>query len=402
MTENKKPAMMTASDAWVMGVLMPMLRLFDLPSTELVDGAGPFLHEAYLNIVELETREEVLADTAFRVYRGERSVIRQLQATDGSVTQTDALVYDLVTAMLNVRSAMNAGLIEGDEGRRALHFLGRQLQHQFATWKDFIIAFAAVYALTRAMVEQDDDETASDLASFNETANLMLEANGLWQLVPWKLGLPVEGDADIELVRRESLTSVIFYRNEAVIGDPVFAPSPRHWCLAVAAIYRCWWGEPIDTLEPAPMLPFILERDWGVTDADSAEETLNGLFVDQHVSRLAKLQRTDPTLPQQNPLAWDLVRLMQVATSAVCAGYATEASVLPMMIKAGERLQDAYQSWDDLIDAFRAGRYLWQRLNHIDPDESAEADDDLDEVLELLVTDPRSPMLRIPWAIPLA
>jgi Protein of unknown function (DUF1266) len=392
-------AQMTAADCWLLGALAPMIDLHELPRGALIDPLHRHEHQAYLDALGINSRDDALLEIVFRLYRGERCIIDELQRSEPDRYQGSSVSYDLVTALLVARAAGCAGLVPTDEARRLMHFVARQLQAQFGTWKEFIIGFAATYELTRDMVDQDPEVTKEELAQFHLTATGMLQPQGLWQLVPWKLALPIEGDADVELTRRERLANVIFYRHEAILGAPDFAPSAQHWCLAVASIYRAWWGEPIDALEPGDgeTMRTILDRDWGVTDRESLDETLHGLATDQHFSRLTTMQEEDSDLPQGNVLAWDLVRFMQVATSGISVGYQTLDNVMPAMSSVGQRLQQTYGSWDEMLDAFTTGRTLWQIYNDMPEEEINDPDDDLDAMIELLRADSRSPMVLVPW-----
>ncbi len=391
----------TATDAWLLGALMPMIDLVGLSNQKLFDLDYRFEHQEFLQQLERDTRNAVLVDLVYRLYRGERAIIAQFQRDDPSNTQVDPLVYDLMIGLLSCRAAGNAGLMQPDEARRVMHNLGRRLQGLYASWKELLVDFAQIYSLHRTIVGQDEQETMSDMQSFQASATNMLQPAGIWQLVSWNLPLPIEGDADIEMARKEWLTSAIFYRHEAVLGNPSFTESPTNWCLAVAAIYRAWWGEPIDSLEPAEMMPIVLSRDWGVDDRASLLETVDGCLNDRHFGALVEMQRKDDELPQENPLAWDLVRLMQVATSGVCSGFVTLDEVLPVMVEAGKRLQATYGSWTEMVVGFNTGRAVWQQMREMDDEDVETENDDLEEVLELLVSDPRSPMMLLPWSLPL-
>lgn len=393
-------AQMTAADGWLLGSLAPMIDLLELPRGALIDPIHRFEHQAYLEALDITSRDDALLQIVFRLYRGERCVIEELQRSEPDRYQGSSLGFDLVHALLVARAAGCTGLVPAAETRRVMHFVARQLQAQFGTWKEFVIGFASTYELTRHMLGQDPAATKEDLAQVHLTATGMLQAQGLWQLVPWKLALPVEGDADVELIRRERLANVIFYRHEAILGTPNFAPTPQNWCLAVASIYRAWWGEPIDALEPGDgeTMRTILERDWGIEDRESLDEALHGLATDQHFSHLTTMQEEDSDLPQGSVLAWDLVRFMQVATSGISVGYQTLENLLPAMISVGQRLQQTYGSWDEMLAAFQNGRTLWQIYNDLTEEEINDPDDDLDEMIELLRSDLRSPMVLVPWS----
>jgi hypothetical protein len=390
--KRKPPEPMNAGDAWLLGALSPYLNVLELPSEALIEPSSRAIHQDLLERLQRDSRDGVLADTVQRLYRGQRVEVARLQRAEPQRAQTDGLVFDLVMGLLTCRAALNTGILEGAEARAIMFALGRRLQSLFGSWRDFLIAFAQVYALQRELAGQEAAETALDMQSFHATATRLLEPGCLWQMIPWKLALP-DGEAELELATRTYLTAAIFYRHENGFG-----PSSLNWCLSVAAIYRTWWGEPIDSLEPAEMMMVILERDWTISKREDLLDTLEDLLIDGHCSILREMQADDPSLPQDDPLVWDLVRFMQLATSGVCVGFIDHEECLHLMLHAAKRLQQAYSGWSEMLAAFKVGRDLWMQMVGMDLEEVAADNESLDDVLEILASDERSPCLKVPWS----
>jgi hypothetical protein len=394
--KRQKTAPPTPAQTWVLAAITPMLEVADFSATQLFEPVGRPDQRQFAEMIGWVDAETVLEGVVQTMYAGERVQVARLQHANPSFPQVDAVVYDLVFALVGIRAAINAQGIDAEDGEGLLYAVARRLQAQFASWQAFGAAFVQAYGLQRQLTDQSTQETKADIVKLTSSMNRL--GVGLWQAVPWDLPLPMtnEGERHLERATRAFLSSALFYRDRAR-----FTPSSEHWCLAVAAVYRAWWGEPIDSLEGAEVITTILGRDWGVNDRDDLLGVLRSLLLEGHRPELTRMQRSDPQLSQVNPLAWDLVRFMQIATSGVCASFLTRDEARALMLHAAHPLQSAYGSWAEMLDAFQVGRDLWQRLVGIDLQEAAEGNADLDDLLETLKVDPYSPCVRVPWNQPL-
>ena len=391
---KRKPT--AASDAWLLAAISPLLDVMGMPSSVLLETKTRNQQVRFLSSVGLNSSEEVQTALVMGLYRGQRVLISRLQRAEPHRAQTDSLVYDLVLGILIARTATNAEFLKPDDGTALMLCFARRLQVLYANWSDFITALTEVYALQRELSGESAQVIERDTQKLKFSSAALLQPNALWQTTPWTLALPSNGEAELEMVRDAFLLNAIFYRDEAG-----FKASSNNWCLAVAAIYRAWWGVPIDSLEPAEITKHILERDWEVRNRKALLGTLESLILDGHCSDLQKLQRKDSSLPINNPLAWDLVRFMQIVTSGVCVGYVTLDEGRDLMLHAAKPLQAAYSSWAEMIAGFAVGRNLWQIHVGIQPDSVVKTNQDLTEILEILATDQRSPCLKVAWNQPL-
>jgi hypothetical protein len=384
----------TPAQTWVLGAITPMLEVADFAAAQLLEPPRRPDQLEFIKILGWEDVQEVLEGMVLSLYKGERVQIARLQHQHPQLPRVDGVVYDFVFTLVALRASINAELIDPEDGEGLLYAVARRLQMQFTGWAEFGNAFVQAYALQRQLTDQSAEETRADLDKLAQSmARLQI---GLWQAVPWSLELPTTGERHFERATRSFLTDALFYRDRAA-----FRPSSPNWSLAVAAVYRAWWGEPVDSLEAAEMVTTILARDWGVESRQDLFGAMRGMILEGHRPELTEMQRQEPNGSQVNVLAWDLVRYMQLATSGVCAGFITRDEADALMLHAAHPLQAAYGSWAEMLDAFVVGRTLWQRLKGIDPEEAAQGNAELDDMLETLKIDPYSPCVIVPWNQPL-
>lgn len=63
--------------------------------------------------------------------------------------------------------------------------------------------------------------------------------------------------------------------------------------------------------------------------------------------------------PEKGIMAWDLCRLCNVATWGTIAGYIKYQDAIALCVKAGKKLQENFDSWDDMIDNYLTGLWYW-------------------------------------------
>ncbi len=79
---------------------------------------------------------------------------------------------------------------------------------------------------------------------------------------------------------------------------------------------------------------------------------LNGLSFPYPI--LKKLNYED-----QNFLAWDLCRLVNITRYAYEADMITQAEAWDIIIPTAKNIQKNYTSWEDMLLAYEAGKYIW-------------------------------------------
>ncbi len=347
----------------------------------------------------VQTRDDLLRNIAQLTHQGARRPMRALQRAEPSLPQQDLLAFDLARALHLCVAGCTMGLLTPEETQVLMLHPARALQRTYGSWAEYGEAFVAGMIVNR--VHKSIERTpASDarLRSLREAVQVLThQRTSPWQQVAWSAPLPEPAFNDFsDRALRAHLSEVIVY-----IREVDFTPSSLNWALAVAAIYRAWWGDPIDLLVcDDPHIPEILQRDWGIHDRDGALDTLMWLHHEGHRAPLRALQARQPSAPQADVLAWDLVRMVQVTVNAASVGHLTPQEAENLLLHASRALQDRYASWEALADGYRAGRVLWRRLKGHGA-EAHEQDGGLDRTLTLLREDPASPWLKVPWSTPL-
>ncbi|MEI6533122.1 MAG: DUF1266 domain-containing protein [Candidatus Roizmanbacteria bacterium] len=199
-----------------------------------------------------------------------------------------------------------------------------------------------------------------------------------------------------------------------LIPTPTITPSPtpvsnlskntQQWLIALGAILSVQNRESLDTLDcqiPLDVMKNqLLDAYWGVTDKKSAINTLEWLKNEGHsaefrVSRAELVrdmhdndvyyQKSRKTLSDQeakeyikelyvadfvwkyrkelatkNLMAWDYMRMVNVARWSYSVGYISELEAWNYMYFAGVQLQKNYSSWKEIGDHYVLGRTYWQ------------------------------------------
>jgi TPR repeat protein len=137
-----------------------------------------------------------------------------------------------------------------------------------------------------------------------------------------------------------------------------------------AADLAHWWGietrdEALVRLQRLSETPNARQFDQLRTQAHgwplARLEAAAGVLA-QEPDGLRKLElawRRDAALGPQGILAWDLVRLLWLASHAYAAGYLSKDEAWAFMRPAACRLQAAFGSWKECQDSYLAGRDYW-------------------------------------------
>lgn len=228
--------------------------------------------------------------------------------------------------------------------------------------------------------------------------------------------------ASVEQSRRQFLTAAAithhhteFYQlPEALRQDPATWPYLRRWALGLPALIgdpHDEWPVPLHTGCPAGARAGM-EEWWGVTDLESARETLRTLLTGRHGPLFVQLcaqaeamgsrALSDPNprvrfvaslggdVPPQGALAWDLGRVVSLTRSTYSAGYMEEAEAWRWIEEAGEKARTAFGSWREWGPSWVVGHRFWSAG-------SEDEDTALQSRLDLLLRDPSSRWNRTPW-----
>lgn len=168
----------------------------------------------------------------------------------------------------------------------------------------------------------------------------------------------------------------------------------------------------------------MLDRQWGVTDRASADESLDWLYNEGHRARfteemeslaedglggIEKEERADffcenYGMTQEEAeryarfyeayeekgedaiSAWDYSRVVMLLSSYYVAGYYSETEALDEALEASRMIQTKYDSWDTFTDSYMLGYEYW----------AEESSDYRRMVYEMLAADPDSPY-SLPW-----
>lgn len=115
---------------------------------------------------------------------------------------------------------------------------------------------------------------------------------------------------------------------------------------------------------------------WGIKNKKTFNETINWLLEEGHNKDCMEVTRQYQNNIQNSPnpelyqiildsypdcgiLAWDLCRLCNIATWGTIAGYIKYKDAISLCVKAGKKLQDNFDSWDDMINNYLLGLWYW-------------------------------------------
>jgi Protein of unknown function (DUF1266) len=390
-------------EAWAMAAGAHHRIWYERPVDKLVDLEGRSSYKRFLDETwNVEKRDDLLSHLMNLFYRGPREALGKLQKLDASLPQGDPFAFDLVRYLNLTTAGVTMGVITPEEGRVFLLHGARALQAHFTAWSQVGASYMTGYDLDRVQKSFDQTDENKKRRNAVQQAFKLLETSGQspWRRIPWDLPLPEPEPNDVfDQTARRFVSEAIFYLDRAG-----FTPSSQNWLLAVGAIYRARWGYPVDALvftEQAG-LNEMYRNDWSIEDREDLLERLMWLYFEGHRARGRELQRTLPNTPQANPLAWDLVRYIQLCMGGASMVYLQPEEAWSLMLRAGLELRGTYSGWAHLAEGFTAGRMLWHAVSqHPNNDDIRAGDESIARTLEALLHDPNSPWLRVPWDQPL-
>jgi Protein of unknown function (DUF1266) len=390
-------------ESWAMAAGAHHRIWYERPVDKLVDLEGRSSYKRFLDETwKVEKRDDLLSHLMNLFHRGPREGLSKLQKLDANLPQGDPFAFDLVRYLNLTTAGVTMGVITPEEGRVFSLHGARALQSHFTSWSQIKDSYMTGYDLDRVQKSFDlTDENKKRREAVQQTFHLLeTSMQSPWRKIPWDLPLPEPESNDVfDQTARRFVSEAIFYLNRAA-----FTPSGQNWLLAVGAIYRARWGYPVDALVFTEQVGLneMYRNDWSIENRDDLLERLMWLYFEGHRAKGRELQRTLSNAPQANPLAWDLVRYIQLCMGGASMVYLQPDEAWSLMLRAGHELRGAYASWAHLSEGFMAGRTLWHAISqHPDSDDIRAGDESIARTLEALLHDPNSPWLRVPWDQPL-
>lgn len=183
----------------------------------------------------------------------------------------------------------------------------------------------------------------------------------------------------------------------------------------------------LDWLDREPMCQMIikssLQRWWDVSNKRELMETLKWIDDQGHraqfdriASALASLddpenaryieemkataegkhqisvvERHRENLGRKSLLGWDYSRYVNVVRQAYYVGYLTEKEAWELIMPAARKLQQTFESWEDLGENYIIGTEFWSEAQYKQRRKT------LETICENLLGNPESPWSELPW-----
>ncbi|MFI9305281.1 DUF1266 domain-containing protein [Streptomyces triculaminicus] len=182
--------------------------------------------------------------------------------------------------------------------------------------------------------------------------------------------------------------------------------SPWEFVLEIRQAIARQYGGAVDPGHWREVTARVMRRDATNATSDNGNDNDDGNDVEAEIRRLQQLIgritryearfRADGLLGESKQVrsvnAWYFGRAVNMARWGVQARYCGIPEAEAAIIRASELGQASYHSWEDFSAGFILGRCL-----HFDEEQFGDWYLDVLEVHRLLVTDPQSPWLNIPW-----
>lgn len=135
-------------------------------------------------------------------------------------------------------------------------------------------------------------------------------------------------------------------------------------------------------------------RQHVATNEEEAELALHRLRNMRDALELFQEQKLIVPGFQPEMLIWDYARVINLSRGGVDAGYITREEALEIIDKCIEPVRKMYSSWKQLSVSYQFARYVWSDLQEEDGREMMEN-------MEILLTDPESPWVKLKWNEPI-
>ena len=220
----------------------------------------------------------------------------------------------------------------------------------------------------------------------------------------------------------------------ALVTGERISDSKQLWALATTALLTQLNGQHHDILggdvnaqAQTAHDQQILRDGWKITDRQSLQDTLDWLANTGEREEFARLgkqvqamehqqqrvflqslqsdrpkqvaamiaQQYYPQLGQRSLLGWDLARLISVCRLGYGAGYLTDYDAWQRIMPVARQLQHTFSSWQDLSNNVIIGHMYWQAA------QTTMAGDALTRIAQMLLSNPASPWVKLPWGMDL-
>lgn len=199
---------------------------------------------------------------------------------------------------------------------------------------------------------------------------------------------------------------------ELTVSAPDALPDTLRWFNGTYAVITTLNGGDLNLVagyEPGEMIEELeqqlLDRDWGVTDRESLDETIDWLLTEGHNQevldtmiyieadgksrddimalmdeydfddgeRVMTLAAYDAwTVFGDNAIAgWDLSRAMSLMGWGYLAGYYTYEEAMDKSLETAQMIQQTFGSWDEFMASYMLGYSYWSEEDLDDPDSRA-------------------------------
>jgi len=101
------------------------------------------------------------------------------------------------------------------------------------------------------------------------------------------------------------------------------------------------------------------------------------------------VQEFGPQLGSKSLLGWDYCRYIGLCRWGTLCGYLSPDEAWAKIMPAAKLLQNSFSSWSDLGKNYLIGRHYWQPHSNLQPS--------FESNYKLLLSDPKSPWVTIPW-----
>lgn len=135
-------------------------------------------------------------------------------------------------------------------------------------------------------------------------------------------------------------------------------------------------------------------RDHVATNEEEAELALHRLRNMRDALELFQEKKLIAPDFQPEMLIWDYARVINISRGGVDAGYITKEEALEIIDRCIDPVRKMYTSWKQLSVSYQFARYVWSDLEEEDGREMMDN-------MEVLLTDPESPWVKMKWDEPI-
>jgi hypothetical protein len=212
-------------------------------------------------------------------------------------------------------------------------------------------------------------------------------------------------------------------------GVSLLSKEQKIWALAASAILAAGNNEPHVIISRERSEEYIqryrrlLDRSWGIRGRNDLVQTLDWIEQEGHRTefeqmgaqiadldeeqykavlykyrdnpdiyhRIEVVRRYYRSLGSKSILAWDYCRYINLCRWAYIAGYITEDEAWAKMMPAARRIQQSFNSWQEMGEDYLIGREFWSYT------ETQKSGEKYRNIYQTLVSDPSGPWHYSKW-----